>query len=108
MGFTHRRRVPRARSRYVRRCAARRAAAATVFVVAVAALAFAPAPAAASAPAEWQRPVDGAVDFAAAPDTAVRAAGAGTMTFAGDVAGSLHVVVLHRNGLRTSYSFLLD
>ena len=42
------------------------------------------------------------------PGTPVRAAGAGTVTFAGDVAGALHVVVTHRNGLRTSYSFLAD
>ena len=38
----------------------------------------------------------------------VRAAGAGTVAFAGDVAGTLHVVVAHANGLRTSYSFLAD
>ena len=44
----------------------------------------------------------------APPGTPVRAAGAGTVTFAGDVAGALHVVVTHRNGLRTSYSFLAD
>jgi hypothetical protein len=48
------------------------------------------------------------VDFAAAPGTAVRAAGAGTVSFAGDVAGTLHVVVAHANGFRTSYSFLAD
>jgi hypothetical protein len=48
------------------------------------------------------------VDLAAPAGTPVRAAGAGTVTFAGDVAGHLHVVVTHRNGLRTSYSFLAD
>jgi Peptidase family M23 len=46
------------------------------------------------------------VDFAAAPGTAVHAANRGTVTFAGNVAGSLHVVVAHSGGLRTSYSFL--
>ena len=74
----------------------------------------------------WQLPVDGRVvrpfaepssayapghrgiDLAAPAGTAVRAAGAGTVTFAGDVAGALHVVVTHRDGLRTSYSFLAD
>jgi hypothetical protein len=73
----------------------------------------------------WTRPVDGAVvrpfeepvarfapghrgvDFAAAPGTPVRAANDGRVTFAGAVAGSLHVVVAHAAGIRTSYSFLL-
>ncbi|MDZ4825582.1 MAG: peptidoglycan DD-metalloendopeptidase family protein [Actinomycetota bacterium] len=72
----------------------------------------------------WQKPVDGAVvrpfdppatrfgaghqgvDFAATPGTPVRAAGPGTVTFAGMVAGARHVVVGHDGDLRTSYSFL--
>jgi hypothetical protein len=72
----------------------------------------------------WSRPVDGAVvapfreptsvygaghrgaDLAAAPGTPVRAANDGVVTFAGDVAGTLHVVVAHDGDLRTSYSFL--
>jgi hypothetical protein len=72
----------------------------------------------------WMPPVDGrvvrgfdppaarygpghlGVDLAAAPGTPVRAAGAGSVSFAGAVAGSLHVVVAHDGGLRTSYSFL--
>ena len=72
----------------------------------------------------WLRPVDGAVvrpfdaprsrygaghrgaDLAAAPGTPVRAANDGVVSFAGDVAGTLHVVVAHAGGLRTSYSFL--
>lgn len=72
----------------------------------------------------WVRPVDGAVvrpftpgmarygpghrgvDLAAAPGAPVRAADAGTVSFAGPVAGSLHVVVSHEGGVRTSYSFL--
>ncbi|GMU78351.1 MAG: hypothetical protein AMXMBFR46_11460 [Acidimicrobiia bacterium] len=74
----------------------------------------------------WRRPVPGAVvrpfvepahayapghrgiDFVAAPGANVLAAGRGTVAFAGDVGGSLHVVVLHRSGLRTSYSFLAE
>jgi hypothetical protein len=81
---------------------------------------------AAAAPTEWQLPVDGkvvrpfaepssayapghrGVDFAVPAGSPVRAAGGGTVTFAGNVAGALHVVVTHRNGLRTSYSFLSD
>src|SRR5262245_36977721 len=68
----------------------------------------------------WTRPVDGAVsrafeepagpygpghrgvDLVAPPGTPVRAAGDGTVSFAGDVAGSMHVVVAHEGGLRTS------
>jgi len=72
----------------------------------------------------WVRPVDGpvvrpfteptsvygaghrGVDFAAASGTPVRAANGGTVTFAGSVAGTLHVTVTHTSGLRTTYSFL--
>jgi hypothetical protein len=72
----------------------------------------------------WLRPVDGAVvrpfdapasiygpghrgaDLAAPPGTPVRAANDGEVTFAGSVAGTLHVTVAHGGGLRTSYSFL--
>ena len=72
----------------------------------------------------WAPPVDGPVverfdppavrwgpghlgiDYAVPPGTAVCAAGDGVVVFAGQVAGSLHVVVLHTGGLRTSYSFL--
>jgi murein DD-endopeptidase MepM/ murein hydrolase activator NlpD len=46
------------------------------------------------------------VDLVAAPGTPVQAAGAGTVVFAGTVAGARHVVVRHAGGLRTSYSFL--
>src|SRR5919106_1538669 len=88
-------------------------------------------PAAPSAPgacAAWLPPVDGpvvrpfqapafaygpghrGVDLAAAPGTPVRAAGDGVVSFAGSVAGSLHVVVAHdtaeRLTLRTTYAFL--
>jgi Peptidase family M23/Putative serine esterase (DUF676) len=97
-------------------------------VVAVVAtlLVITPPPAEAGAPnvGGWIRPVEGpvvepfdepastygpghrGVDFATAPGTAVRAANDGVVTFAGPVAGSLHVTVLHDGGLRTSYSFL--
>ena len=72
----------------------------------------------------WQRPVPGAVtrpfdppqqrygpghlgaDLAAPPGTFVRAAGPGTVVFAGVVAYTRHVVIRHAGNLRTSYSFL--
>ena len=72
----------------------------------------------------WLRPVDGRVvepfrapasvygpghrgaDLAAAPGTPVRAANDGVVSFAGDVAGTMHVVIAHDGNLRTSYSFL--
>ncbi|MGN9777863.1 murein hydrolase activator EnvC family protein [Micromonospora sp. H33] len=43
------------------------------------------------------------VDLAAAPGTPVRAAGAGTVTFAGRVAGRPVITVTHADGLRTTY-----
>ena len=46
------------------------------------------------------------VDFAAEPGTAVGAADAGEVTFAGEVAGVLSVTVHHGGGLRSSYSYL--
>ncbi|MGH9151188.1 MAG: peptidoglycan DD-metalloendopeptidase family protein, partial [Acidimicrobiales bacterium] len=46
------------------------------------------------------------VDYATAPGAPVRAAAAGQVTFAGPVGSGLHVVVLHADGIRTSYSFL--
>ena len=46
------------------------------------------------------------VDFAVAAGTPVRAANDGVVSFAGSVAGTLHVTVAHAGGLRTSYSFL--
>jgi murein DD-endopeptidase MepM/ murein hydrolase activator NlpD len=45
-------------------------------------------------------------EYATEPGTTARAAGAGTVSFAGQVGGSLHVTVAHGGGLRTSYSFL--
>ena len=46
------------------------------------------------------------LEYATTPGTPVRAAAAGEVVFAGPVGDSLHVVVLHDDGLRTSYSFL--
>ncbi|HEV7886229.1 MAG TPA: peptidoglycan DD-metalloendopeptidase family protein [Acidimicrobiales bacterium] len=48
------------------------------------------------------------IDYATAPGTAVHAAADGTVAFAGPVGGALHVVVLHPDGLRTTYAFLAD
>ena len=58
------------------------------------------------APAFAYGPGHRGVDFAAAPGTNVRAAADGVVAFAGSVAGSLHVVVAHDGGLRTTYAFL--
>ncbi len=46
------------------------------------------------------------LEYATTPGTPVAASAAGEVVFAGPVADSLHVVVLHVDGLRTSYSFL--
>ncbi|MGH9280794.1 MAG: peptidoglycan DD-metalloendopeptidase family protein [Acidimicrobiales bacterium] len=46
------------------------------------------------------------VDYATEPGAPVKAAADGEVTFAGSVGGRLHVVVLHADGVRTSYSFL--
>ncbi|MGE0878523.1 MAG: peptidoglycan DD-metalloendopeptidase family protein [Acidimicrobiia bacterium] len=46
------------------------------------------------------------IDYRTTSGELVRAAAAGTVTFAGQVGGELHVVVTHDDGLRTSYSFL--
>ena len=48
------------------------------------------------------------VDFSAAAGEEVRAAANGEVVFAGQVGGSLHVVVRHADGLRSSLSFLAD
>ncbi|HEX2064011.1 MAG TPA: M23 family metallopeptidase, partial [Acidimicrobiales bacterium] len=57
-------------------------------------------------PASRFGPGNRGVDYATEPGTPVRAAGPGEVTFAGPVGGALHVVVLHADGIRTSYSFL--
>ncbi len=46
------------------------------------------------------------IEYATDPGTRVGAAADGTVAFAGMVGGSLHVVVSHADGVRTSYSFL--
>ena len=46
------------------------------------------------------------IDYATTPGEVVRAAADGEVVFAGRVGLSQHVVVLHPDGLRTSYSFL--
>jgi hypothetical protein len=93
-----------------------------VFVASLAALLL-PAPAAAD-PVAYRPPVPGPVidpyrppgnpygpgnrgiDYATTPGEPVGAAADGEVTFAGSVAGGLHVVVLHADGIRTSLSFL--
>ncbi len=46
------------------------------------------------------------LDYATTPGEPVGAAADGIVTFAGPVGGGLHVVLLHRDGIRTSLSFL--
>jgi hypothetical protein len=46
------------------------------------------------------------LEYGTDPGTEVRAAADGVVAFAGLVAGTRHVTVLHPDGLRTSYSFL--
>jgi hypothetical protein len=46
------------------------------------------------------------IDYEPGPGTSVRASADGEVVFAGQVGGTLHVVVLHADGIRTSYSFL--
>lgn len=105
-----------------------RVLAASVAVLALAAgiPMVAPAPASAASPGTvtYQPPVDAPVvdpfrppstpygsgnrgiDYATTPGTPVRAAAPGQVVFAGTVGVSRHVVILHPDGLRTSYSFL--
>lgn len=56
-------------------------------------------------PAPWAAGNRG-IEYATDPGTRVGAAADGTVVFAGLVGGSLHVVVRHADGVRTSYSFL--
>lgn len=46
------------------------------------------------------------VDYATTPGQPVGATAAGLVTFAGQVGGTLNVVLLHGDGIRTSYSLL--
>jgi murein DD-endopeptidase MepM/ murein hydrolase activator NlpD len=56
-------------------------------------------------PAPWAAGNRG-IEYATPPGTRVGAAADGTVVFSGMVGGSLHVVVRHADGVRTSYSFL--
>jgi triacylglycerol esterase/lipase EstA (alpha/beta hydrolase family) len=93
-------------------------------LLALAAGPVAVAPAGAAGSVRYEEPVDATVvepfhveggpysrgnrgsDYGTAPGTEVRAAADGTVTFAGTVAGSRHVTVLHDDGVRTTYSYL--
>jgi hypothetical protein len=57
-------------------------------------------------PSNTYGPGNRGLDYATAPGTEVKAAGDGEVVFAGQVGGGLHVVVLHPDGIRSSYSFL--
>src|SRR3954453_22287192 len=57
-------------------------------------------------PSSAYGPGNRGIDYATAPGTEVRASADGEVVFAGQVGGTLHVVVLHGDGIRTSYSFL--
>jgi hypothetical protein len=46
------------------------------------------------------------IDLLAAPGDEIRAAADGEVVFAASIAGATHVVVLHPDGLRTTYAFL--
>ncbi|MEN3271801.1 MAG: hypothetical protein V7636_562 [Actinomycetota bacterium] len=48
------------------------------------------------------------IDYDVAPGDVVRAAADGVVVFAGRIGSSSHVVVLHDDGIRTSYSFLAE
>lgn len=57
-------------------------------------------------PASPYGPGNRGVDYATGPGVAVGAAAGGQVTFAGRIGAGLHVVVLHADGIRTSYSFV--
>lgn len=102
----------------------RRPAGIVVVVVALLAALLVPAAAGSTADGTYVPPVDAPIsggfdlpdghygrgnrglDYATTPGTVVRASADGEVLFAGPVAGSLHVTILHADGLRTSYSFL--
>lgn len=56
-------------------------------------------------PRPWA-PGNRGLEYGSVPGTPVGAIGPGVVTFAGPVAGTLHVTVLHPDGLRSSYSFV--
>lgn len=57
-------------------------------------------------PAERWRAGNRGVEYDTASGEPVAAAADGVVTFAGQVGGQLHVVVLHADGVRTTYGFL--
>jgi hypothetical protein len=57
-------------------------------------------------PSSTYGPGNRGIDYATPPGTDINAAADGEVVFAGQVGGTLHVVVLHGDGIRTSYSFL--
>ncbi|HSP02889.1 MAG TPA: peptidoglycan DD-metalloendopeptidase family protein [Acidimicrobiales bacterium] len=59
-------------------------------------------------PATTYGPGNRGLAYDLAPGTPVRATADGTVAFAGPVGSTLHVTVLHADGLRTSYSFLSE
>ena len=97
---------------------------AAAVVAAVALVAGAPPSFADPAPVSYRPPVAGpvtdafrppstrygagnlGVDYVTTPGSPVAASAEGEVVFAGQVGGSLHVVVLHADGVRTTYSFL--
>lgn len=58
------------------------------------------------APSTPYGPGNRGIDYAVVPGTRVHAAAAGTVVFAGQVAGELYVTLRHADGIRTSYSYL--
>jgi hypothetical protein len=102
----------------------RRAALAVLVVALLASGLVRPGPADAADPPRYRPPVDAPItdpfrapttpygpgnrglDYGTAPGTVVRAAADGRVTFAGLVAGTRHVTVLHDDGLRTTASYL--
>ena len=94
------------------------------FALTIAASAAAAAGPLAAGPPAYQPPVDApiadpfrppshpygpgnrGIEYDTEPGAPVAAAGAGTVTFAGPVAGSLHVTIGHPDGVRTTYAFL--
>lgn len=97
---------------------------AAAVVAAVALVAGAPPSSAEPAPVSYRPPVTGpvadafrppatsygagnlGVEYVTTPGSPVAASAEGEVVFAGQVGGSLHVVVLHADGVRTTYSFL--
>lgn len=60
------------------------------------------------APTSPYGPGNRGIDYATVPGTVVRAVAAGTVTFAGVVAGTRYVTLRHADGLRSSYGGLVS